>query len=166
MHRARHQNRYPVAEVWVPLIKKERDGMKEEGIPRRDFLKGMTVLCGSGVARISRFELSTDAAEVGYAKASCIRKERWRFLLTPVITVSFARLFLAIRLAPRLSCQLLSLLKVFPQHVCRLCCQSIVSFSHEVRAKKRQQWALRITLFIVSLPRKPLNPSPPSLLSS
>lgn len=49
--------------------------MREEGVSRRGFLKGITVLCASGVAGMSGLELWTDAAEAGHTEASFIEKE-------------------------------------------------------------------------------------------
>lgn len=48
--------------------------MREEGVSRRGFLKGITVLCASGVAGISGGELWADTADAGDVKASTIEK--------------------------------------------------------------------------------------------
>ena len=69
----------------VPLIKKGRDDMREEGVSRRGFLKGITVLCASGVAGISGLELWTDAAEAGDVEASHIEEETMKAFADTII---------------------------------------------------------------------------------
>ena len=59
--------------------------MSEEGVSRRGFLKGITVLCASGVAGISGGKLWADGTDVGDVKASHIEKETMKALADTII---------------------------------------------------------------------------------
>ncbi len=59
--------------------------MREERVSRRGFLKGMTVLCASGVAGISGGKLWADEANAGDVKASTIEKETMEAFADTVI---------------------------------------------------------------------------------
>lgn len=59
--------------------------MREEGLSRRGFLKGMAVLCGSSVAGIPGLELCADAAETVHAGPMCIQRETMKAFADTII---------------------------------------------------------------------------------